>query len=84
MTSICTGKAIRGYFLDGVLPPNGLVCDTVERLFPEKSAPAEAKTWLNPEASVSEADTHLAETLRKLGQAMEPFVGLHKKPKQLL
>lgn len=84
MASTCTGKAIRGYFLEGVLPPNGIVCDTVERLFPEKSAPAEAKAWLDPETSLSEADTHLAATLRKLGQAIEPFVGLHKKPKQLL
>lgn len=84
MASPCTGRAIRGYFLDGVLPPNGIVCDTVERLFPEPTAPAEAKAWLNPEASLSEADTRLAETLRNLGQAMEPFVGLHKKPKSLL
>ncbi|CAE6402052.1 unnamed protein product [Rhizoctonia solani] len=84
MASTCTAKAIRGYFLDGVLPPNGIVCDTIERLFPEKSAPVEAKAWLNPEASVSEADTHLAEVVRDLGMAMEPFVGLHKKPKSLL
>lgn len=84
MASPCTGKAIRGYFLDGVLPPNGILCDTVERLFPEATAPAEAKAWLNPEASLSEADTRLAETLRNLGQAMEPFVGLHKTPKSLL
>lgn len=83
MASPCTGKAIRGYFLDGVLPPNGIVCETVERLFPEKKAPAEAKAWLNPETSVSETDVRLAEALRKLGQSMEPFVGLHKKPKQL-
>ncbi|ELU43520.1 TAP-like domain-containing protein [Rhizoctonia solani AG-1 IA] len=84
MASTCTAKAIRGYFLDGVLPPNGIVCDTIERLFPEKSAPAEAKAWLNSEASFSEADTRLAEVVRDLGMAMEPFVGLHKKPKSLL
>lgn len=77
MASPCTGKAIRGYFLDGVLPPNGVVCNTVERLFPEVTALAEAKAWLNPEQSFSEADARLAETLRTLGQAMEPFVGLN-------
>ncbi|KAF8605942.1 alpha/beta-hydrolase [Ceratobasidium sp. AG-I] len=84
MASTCTGRAIRGYFLDGVLPPNGIVCDTVERLFPEANAPAEAKAWLNPEAGLSEADTRLAETLKNLGEAIEPFVGLHKKPKRFL
>ncbi|CAE7232071.1 unnamed protein product [Rhizoctonia solani] len=84
MASTCTVKAIRGYFLDGVLPPNGTVCDTVERLFPEKEAPAEAKAWLSPEASLSESDAQLAEAMRNLGIAMEPFVGLHKKPRSLL
>ncbi|KAG8748339.1 hypothetical protein FRC10_005886 [Ceratobasidium sp. 414] len=85
MASTCTGRAIRGYFLDGVLPPNGIVCDTVEKLFPGvAAATADAKVWLNEEANVSEEDVQLAERMRKLGQAMEPFVGLHKKPKRLL
>lgn len=78
MASPCTGKALRGYFLDGVLPPNGLVCDTVEELFPEASAPSRANAWLNPRTSISEADARLAEALRGLGKAMEPFVELRK------
>ncbi|KAG8681694.1 hypothetical protein FRC08_015479, partial [Ceratobasidium sp. 394] len=84
MASPCTGKAIRGYFLDGVLPPNGIVCDTVEKLFPGAATAAETKVWLSEEANASEEDIQLAEKMRKLGQAMEPFVGLHKKPKRFL
>ncbi|CAE7232063.1 unnamed protein product [Rhizoctonia solani] len=76
MASTCTAKAIRGYFLDGVLPPNGTICNTVERLFPEKEAPAQAKVWLSPMTIVSEADAQLAGVMRNLGIAMEPFVGL--------
>ena len=84
MTSICTGKAIRGYFLDGILPPNGLICDIVEQYFPDNSAPVKAATWLRPDVGISEVDVRLAETLRNLGREMEPFVGLHRRPKRLL
>ncbi|KAF8605939.1 hypothetical protein BDV93DRAFT_604946 [Ceratobasidium sp. AG-I] len=83
LTSICTVKAIRGYFLDGVLPPNGLVCEVVEQYFPDNSAPTAAETWLRSEAFTSEADIRLAGTMRSLGQAMEQSVGLYRRPKQL-
>ncbi|KAF8605941.1 alpha/beta-hydrolase [Ceratobasidium sp. AG-I] len=76
MASPCTGKALRAYFLDGVLPPHGLVCDTVEQLFPEAGVTIEARTWLHPSSVLSEADVRLAENMRSLGQALEPFVGL--------
>ncbi|GJE89473.1 alpha/beta hydrolase [Phanerochaete sordida] len=33
-TSLCTAKAIRAYFKDGKLPPNGTVCGVESRMFP--------------------------------------------------
>ncbi|KAF8314505.1 alpha/beta-hydrolase [Clavulina sp. PMI_390] len=36
VTSLCTGKAFRDYFIDGILPPNGKVCPLTEILFPPK------------------------------------------------
>ncbi|KAG9119248.1 hypothetical protein FRC07_005802 [Ceratobasidium sp. 392] len=44
MASPCTGKVLRSYLLDGVLPPNGIVCDTVEELFPNHLVTQESKT----------------------------------------
>lgn len=32
-TSLCTAKAVRSYFRDGVLPQKGTVCNVRERLF---------------------------------------------------
>lgn len=34
-TSLCTTKAVRAYFRDGVLPEEGTVCSVRERLFRE-------------------------------------------------
>lgn len=84
MASICTGKILRGYFLDGIIPPNGIVCETSEELFPKATSSAGAMPWLKPEASISKADIKLAESLRTWGQAREPFVGVYKSPKRLV
>ncbi|KAG9120149.1 hypothetical protein FRC07_004466 [Ceratobasidium sp. 392] len=79
MASPCTGKVLRSYLLDGVLPPNGIVCDTVEELFPKPSGDAgEQNSWLKADAGLSEEDVQLAKKLRALGQAMTPHAGLRK------
>ncbi|QRV74200.1 Abhydrolase domain-containing protein [Ceratobasidium sp. AG-Ba] len=86
LASPCTAKAVRGYFLDGVLPPNGIVCDAVEKPFSGAASVGDVgvNAWLDEATSVSDEDVQLAEKMRALGQAMEPFVGLHKKPKRFL
>ncbi|KAF8518940.1 Alpha/Beta hydrolase protein [Hysterangium stoloniferum] len=45
MASLCTGKAIREYFLEGQLPPNGIVCPTNEVLFPPQNI-SDAMAWV--------------------------------------
>ena len=35
LVSLCVGKVVREYFIDGTLPENGKVCPITEVLFPE-------------------------------------------------
>jgi hypothetical protein len=86
MTSLCTGKAIRAYFNDGELPPNGIVCPTDEVLFPPESdvASLQSLNWLDREAhAYSVEDLELLKTLRELGTALDPFVSTFKRPRAL-
>jgi len=72
MASLCTGKVIRGYFLHGQLPPNGLVCPTSENLFPEKGIGADVLPWM---AEVVDAeDKRLLQDLKALGEDIQPFL----------
>lgn len=68
MASLCTGRVIRGYFLDGELPPNGLICPTSEKLFPP---PEESATWMD---ALNVEDRRLVENMKSLGEAMEPIL----------
>lgn len=85
MASLCTGKAIREYFLENKLPENGLWCETDEVLFPPKSPDSgeAVDAWLNKEASIYSAeDLRLLVQLRDLGRELEPYVSDFKRPKQ--
>ena len=86
MTSLCTGKAIHAYFNAGILPPNGLICQTDEVLFPPKSDKSSVSSldWLDIQGnSYSAEDLELLNTLRELGTALEPFVSSFKRPRAL-
>lgn len=82
MSSLCTSKAIRAYFSEGVLPENGIVCPTDEVLFPPPpSDAADSLYWLSADpVSLSAEDLELLETSRALGQALEPFTSMFKRP----
>jgi len=85
MTSLCTSKAIREYFVEGKLPPNGLMCSTDEKLFPPKeSASLGGPAWLNsaPEMYSAE-DMKLLESTRALGMELEQFASAFKRPRAL-
>lgn len=86
MTSLCTGKAIRAYFLDDKLPENGLWCETDEVLFPPKApdVAASVDAWFKePASSYPEDDLRLLSMLRDLGQILEPYVGDFRRPRSL-
>lgn len=71
MASLCTTKAVREYFVNGKLPPNGLRCDTNEVLFPPKNS-ADSELWLSDmEDTLSEEDKKLLESARELGLVMD-------------
>ncbi|KAI5121647.1 hypothetical protein M0805_001174 [Coniferiporia weirii] len=88
MTSLCTTKALRGYFLEGKLPESGLLCETDEVLFPPKTSDATgpAALWLKDESlqSYSLEDVRLLETMRALGRELEPYVGEFKRSGRML
>jgi len=74
MVSACTVKTIRGYLLEGVLPPNGLLCPVDEKLFPDKKAGFGRPDWLEESSLVESAeDIQLLETIRLLGRELSPF-----------
>ena len=70
MASLCTVRAIRSYFLDGKLPPNGLECSVDEELFPKPSTLANS-TWLKGAVDTYSADDMmLLEAARELGEIL--------------
>lgn len=74
MVSMCTVNAIRGYLLDGDLPPNGLECPVNERFFPEKPAGSTWQVWLEESPEINSAkDLHLLESFRHLGEVHSSF-----------
>lgn len=84
MSSLCTAKAIREYFLEGKLPENGLFCPTDEVLFPPKDDEGSA-LWVGESSTAySEEDLKLLETMRELGKELEAFVGTFKRSRSLL
>jgi pimeloyl-ACP methyl ester carboxylesterase len=81
MSSLCTGKAVRGYFLDGTLPKNGLFCETNEVLFPKDD---KAQVWdVKNNIHMESEDWKMMETLKNLGSAMEPDLMSFKRPRSL-
>ena len=82
MTSLCTGKAIRAYFLDDKLPENGLWCETDEVLFPPVTTDDTALLWLTDSVKASVGDVEFLVTLRELGLVLESFVSSFKRPRR--
>ena len=82
MTSLCTGKAVRSYFNEGVLPPNGLVCPTDEVLFPPVTTDDTALLWLTDGVKASVGDVEFLVTLRELGLVLESSVSSFKRPRR--
>ena len=75
MASLCTTKAVREYFVNGKLPPNGLKCDTNEKLFPSKDSTS-SDLWVDSlEEDLSEDDKKLLESARELGLVMDTLHG---------
>ncbi|TDL24013.1 alpha/beta-hydrolase [Rickenella mellea] len=81
MASLCTAKALKGYFLEGKLPPNGLICPTDEKLFPPPPANAsDTMVWLQEmQETLSEEDLKLLDNIKELGQDLAPFVSSFKR-----
>lgn len=73
MASLCTGKVIRGYWLEGELPPNGMVCSTSEQLFPSSSGTSVKSFWQEADIQSPE-DLRILENLKLLGEAIQPFL----------
>ncbi|KAG8707413.1 hypothetical protein FRC09_001837 [Ceratobasidium sp. 395] len=71
MASLCIGRAIRRYLLEGVSPPNGVVCDTNEQLFPEISRHAGDKTGSVHGTILLDQDAKLVSMLQNFGRAMD-------------
>jgi hypothetical protein len=65
-TSLCTGKALRTYFLDNTLPENGVECEISEQLFPEDEG---STLWT--EEDESGEDKKLRDILREIGIAAD-------------
>ncbi|KAG9124405.1 hypothetical protein FRC07_011734 [Ceratobasidium sp. 392] len=70
MASLCTGKVIRRYFLKDEIPPNEVLCEITEQLFPATPSDTEDKAWLKSDVTLSEEDENLVVTLRRFGRAM--------------
>ncbi|THH10350.1 hypothetical protein EW145_g1383 [Phellinidium pouzarii] len=83
MSSLCTAKALRAYFLEGKLPENGLFCETDEELFPPKTSnmTGSGLMWMKNAVlqTYSKEDMQLLETMRALGRELEPYVGSFKR-----
>lgn len=72
MASLCTGKVIRGYWLDGELPADGLVCPTSEKLFPSPESDTKS-LWLQGDGQNPD-DLQILEKMKSLGEAIQPFL----------
>ncbi|KAG8750526.1 hypothetical protein FRC12_012842 [Ceratobasidium sp. 428] len=73
MASLCTGRAIRRYLLEGISPPNGVVCDTNEQLFPQISRSVGDEAGIVQGAALLE-DAKLVSMLQNFGRAMDRSV----------
>ena len=74
MVSMCTVNAIRGYLLEGELPPNGLECPVDEKFFPVKPVGFDKQAWLEESSKIrSEKELQLLESIRQLGEVHSSF-----------
>ncbi|GJJ11156.1 hypothetical protein Clacol_005387 [Clathrus columnatus] len=73
MASLCTGKVLRGYWLEGELPPNGIVCPTSEVLFPPSPDSGVQSSWAQDDVRDSE-DLRILENMKLLGEAVQSFL----------
>ncbi|KZV91479.1 alpha/beta-hydrolase [Exidia glandulosa HHB12029] len=65
--SLCTANAIRGYFLNGTLPENGLFCPVSEETFPTNGDSASVSTWLTAEERTEE-NVRVLDVVRDIGR----------------
>ncbi|KAF8314514.1 alpha/beta-hydrolase [Clavulina sp. PMI_390] len=85
-TSLCTGKVLREYFIDGKLPPNGKICPVTEILFPPKSPAGnlttdELSAWAlaeDEERSFDESDLALLKKLKAFGEAAQEDMSIFR------
>lgn len=96
--SLCTGKAFRDFFVNGVLPPNGKVCATTETLFPpvsvnqlgEKSSGEDREEDLiaiwgaQTVQETSEEDMALLKKLKAFGEVAQEGFGGFQHPRSWL
>lgn len=85
--SLCTGKVLREYFLEGKLPENGKICPVTEVLFPPKppvhnvtmssSISDYASSLWNTEEALSPEDLDLLEKLKAFGEVALEAGGKH-------
>lgn len=61
LTSLCSIKAIRAYYNDGILPQNEFVCEAEEQPFSNKTSLM---------AGLSEEDRRLLEAAKKINEAL--------------
>ncbi|KAF8314513.1 hypothetical protein DL93DRAFT_2167299 [Clavulina sp. PMI_390] len=85
-SSLCTGKVLRDYFIDGILPPNGKVCPVDEILFPSPQVPSSIATdeavmgqWTLrgvKKTTLSNDDVILLRKLKAFGEAAQVDLGI--------
>lgn len=85
--SLCTGKILRKYFIDGKLPDNGKVCPVTEITFPPKppvdngTSFAAFSPWnLDPykDQNLLREDLALLQKLKAFGEAVQFDISLFK------
>lgn len=83
-TSLCTGKVLREYFLEGILPENGKICPVTEIVFPPKppvnNGTLSSAMWATSagEEELMEEDVRLLEKLKAFGEAAQEDMSIFK------
>jgi len=72
--SLCTANALRAYFIDNVVPPDGMLCQPTETIFPASTS--DDSLWVaDAEHILTAEDVELLEAVKGLGVATAEYIG---------